>query len=204
MKKKLHELTREEYETLYRSGMMGEFYPDASGCYEKDVVERKHKIDFVKKYKDYAIPGDFVKVPYANTPNGSLVYFELSRKEYEEIATELAEERMNVIGQNGNDGEHYRDWKEEYQESLSDDYMNVNNLDGFNLGTYQRAVKDNVIDIYDILELYKVYNPATAHAIKKLLMPGQRGNKGVIQDLEEAKQSITRAIELEKSYHEEV
>lgn len=155
MKKRLHEMTRHEYETLYRSGFMGEFYPDASGCYEKDVEEYN-------------------------------------------------EQRMNVIGQNGNDGEHYRDWKEEYQENLSDDYMNVNNLDGFNLGTYQRAVKDKVIDIYDILELYKVYNPATAHAIKKLLMPGQRGNKGVIQDLEEAKQSITRAIELEKSYHEEV
>lgn len=137
MKKKLHELTKEEYEALYRSGMMGEFYPDASGCYEKDVEEYN-------------------------------------------------EQRMNIIGLNGPTGEHY----------------NINELDGFNLGTYQRAVKDKVIDIYDILELYKVYNPATAHAIKKLLMPGQRGNKGVIQDLEEAKQSITRAIELEKSYHD--
>lgn len=152
MKKKLHELTREEYETLYRSGMMGEFYPEASGCYEKDVEEYN-------------------------------------------------EERINVIGQNGNDGLVYT------YEGLMDGLAqwqakNVNELDGFNLGTYQRAVKDKVIDIYDILELYKVYNPATAHAIKKLLMPGQRGIKGVIQDLEEAKQSITRAIELEKSYHD--
>ena len=183
MKKKLHELTREEYETLYRSGFMGEFYPDASGCYEKDVEE-------------------------------------------------YIEERMNVIGQNGNDGEHYFEkieemfrkdireafelrkereaiWgkglMEEMDTLIKNSYkIDANNLDGFNLGTYQRAVKDKVIDIYDILELYKVYNPATAHAIKKLLMPGKRGNKGVIQDLEEAKQSITRAIELEKSYHEGV
>lgn len=170
MKKKLHELTREEYDTVYRSGMMGEFYPDASGCYEKDVEEYN-------------------------------------------------EQRMNVIGQNGNDGLVYttgpsiefknkrglfNELMEGFEYLEKERMENVNNLDGFNLGTYQRAVKDKVIDIYDILELYKVYNPATAHAIKKLLMPGQRGNKGVIQDLEEAKQSITRAIELEKSYHEGV
>jgi hypothetical protein len=38
--------------------------------------------------------------------------------------------------------------------------------------------------------------PATAHAIKKLLMAGERGHKDKVQDLKEAKQSIERAIEL--------
>jgi hypothetical protein len=36
-----------------------------------------------------------------------------------------------------------------------------------------------------------------AHAIKKMLAPGQRGAKDTIQDMKEAIQSIERAIELE-------
>jgi hypothetical protein len=53
------------------------------------------------------------------------------------------------------------------------------------------------IDVYDILTAWNVTNPATAHAIKKLLMPGARGHKSAEQDLQEAAQSIVRAIELE-------
>ncbi len=52
------------------------------------------------------------------------------------------------------------------------------------------------IDIYDVLKAYEVRCPAMQHAIKKLLMPGQRGHKSLIDDLHEAKQSIDRAIAL--------
>lgn len=53
------------------------------------------------------------------------------------------------------------------------------------------------VDVYDVLKAFNVTNPATQHAIKKLLMPGERGHKGKVQDLTEARQSIDRAIELE-------
>ena len=63
---------------------------------------------------------------------------------------------------------------------------------------YQRECKGVFIDVYDVLKAFYVRNPATAHAIKKLLAAGQRGHKDIIQDLEEAKASISRAVELEK------
>ena len=62
---------------------------------------------------------------------------------------------------------------------------------------YTRQIKGVDVDVYDILVAFNVINPATAHAIKKLMMPGERGQKDVITDLEEAKASIERAIELE-------
>lgn len=63
---------------------------------------------------------------------------------------------------------------------------------------YQREIKPNVfVDVYDVLLAFNVTNPATQHAIKKLLAPGRRGVKSADQDLKEAMQSIERAIELE-------
>lgn len=53
------------------------------------------------------------------------------------------------------------------------------------------------IDVYDVLKAFGICNPATQHAIKKLLGNGSRGHKDLITDLEEARWSITRAIELE-------
>lgn len=55
-----------------------------------------------------------------------------------------------------------------------------------------------IIDVYDVLKAFNVTNPATQHAIKKLLASGQRGYKDTQQDLDEAIQSIQRAKELEE------
>lgn len=52
------------------------------------------------------------------------------------------------------------------------------------------------IDIYKILELFGVSSHAVGHAVKKLLMPGQRGSKGYRQDIEEAIASLTRELSL--------
>lgn len=62
---------------------------------------------------------------------------------------------------------------------------------------YMRKVPKLEIDVYDVLTAWNVTNPAVQHAIKKLLQPGQRGHKSLVQDLEEAALSIKRAIELE-------
>jgi len=64
------------------------------------------------------------------------------------------------------------------------------------MGKYTRTVKGVEIDVYDVLAAWEVSNPAIQHAIKKLLQPGQRGNKSEIQDLKEALMSIERGIEL--------
>ena len=53
-----------------------------------------------------------------------------------------------------------------------------------------------IIDVYSVLLAFDVRCPATQHAIKKLLMAGQRGHKDAKTDLEEAKHAIDRAIEL--------
>ena len=66
------------------------------------------------------------------------------------------------------------------------------------INKYKREINGTSIDVYDVLKAFNVTNPATAHAVKKLLASGQRGYKDVVQDLEEAKDSITRAVELER------
>ena len=62
---------------------------------------------------------------------------------------------------------------------------------------YSRRIGREIVDVYDVLMAFNVTNPATQHAIKKLLMPGNRGHKDKLTDLKEAYQSIARAIELE-------
>ena len=62
---------------------------------------------------------------------------------------------------------------------------------------YKRKVPKTEIDVYDILKAFNVVNPATQHAIKKLLCAGDRGYKDKVQDLKEAFASIERAIELD-------
>ena len=51
-------------------------------------------------------------------------------------------------------------------------------------------------DVYSVLAAFGVKCPARQHAIKKLLMPGQRGAKGELQDLDEALVSVSRAIDM--------
>ena len=62
---------------------------------------------------------------------------------------------------------------------------------------YQRKIKGVVIDVYDVLVAFGVKNPAIAHAVKKMLMPGQCGHKDKATDIEEAIASLHRALELE-------
>ena len=54
------------------------------------------------------------------------------------------------------------------------------------------------VDVYDILRAFNVTDPAIQHAVKKLLCTGIRGHKDSRQDLEEAVQSIERALDVVK------
>jgi len=55
------------------------------------------------------------------------------------------------------------------------------------------------VDVYDVLRAFNVTDPAIQHAIKKLLCTGIRGHKDSRQDLEEAVQSIERALDVVKT-----
>jgi len=54
------------------------------------------------------------------------------------------------------------------------------------------------VDVYRTCDLYKVDDPsgATQHAIKKLLLPGGRGVKDRMKDLQEARDTLDRKIEM--------
>jgi len=64
------------------------------------------------------------------------------------------------------------------------------------ISKYHVDCKGVNIDVYDVLKAFDVVNPATQHAIKKLLKGGERGFKDVNKDYQEAIDSILRAIEL--------
>lgn len=61
------------------------------------------------------------------------------------------------------------------------------------------------VDVYCISEAFPLTlasegaKEAVLHARKKLLAPGQRGTKSAIQDIREARDSLTRAIEIEEA-----
>lgn len=54
------------------------------------------------------------------------------------------------------------------------------------------------VDVYAVLEAFGVTCPAVQHALKKLLCAGIRGKGDHIQDLTEARDSVTRAIEMQR------
>lgn len=61
---------------------------------------------------------------------------------------------------------------------------------------YDREIVPGLwVDVYDVLDAFTVTRSAVAHAVKKLLAPGQRGVKDELVDLEEARDSITRAVQ---------
>lgn len=62
---------------------------------------------------------------------------------------------------------------------------------------YHRQVPTTTIDVYRVLWAFKVDDPCISHAIKKLLLPGERGGgKSEAQDIDEAIKSLRRWIEM--------
>ena len=145
------------------------------------------KIDCAEGF--YKLEGNILL--FARAGYGTWTGYGLTRSRMMPHAIELPEEevkpeikpdsRINIIGQNGNDGEHYEELER-------------------NKSKYHREIKSGVfVDVYNVLMAFGVTNPAMQHALKKMLAPGQRGVKDTIQDMKEAIQSIERAIELEQA-----
>jgi hypothetical protein len=95
------------------------------------------------------------------------------------------EQRIDIVGTNGGDGMHY----DEQREAQSAQKVKAKSK-------YHRVIKGVEIDVYDVLKVYGVTCPAIAHAIKKLLLPGERHAKTWEQDINEAIASLERAREL--------
>lgn len=62
---------------------------------------------------------------------------------------------------------------------------------------YNREIKPGVfVDVYDVLQAFKVTNPALQHLVKKALAVGKRGHKDVNEDYQDIIDSAVRAKEL--------
>lgn len=61
---------------------------------------------------------------------------------------------------------------------------------------YFKHIPWKYIDIYRVLEVFGVTDNAIGHALKKLLVPGLRGNKPTKQDVIEARDTLNRRIEM--------
>ena len=52
------------------------------------------------------------------------------------------------------------------------------------------------VDVYRVLDAFGVSDPATQHAIKKMLCAGLRGHKDYLTDFDDAIESLQKAKEL--------
>lgn len=53
------------------------------------------------------------------------------------------------------------------------------------------------IDVYRVIDLFGVTHPALQHALKKVLCAGGRGQKDWVKDVQEAIDSLNRALEMQ-------
>ncbi len=68
---------------------------------------------------------------------------------------------------------------------------------------YFKACPFEMIDVYRVLDLFKVTDPCLAHAVKKLLVPGGRSaGKSDRQDVQEAVATLTRWLEMQNENNE--
>jgi hypothetical protein len=123
-----------------------------------------------------------------------------------------AERRMDTIGQNGNTAEHYdapplklHSEEEKMQKIISDlkvaeHYKEPPVREKY--GAYQKDVRHlDTIDVYETHRLFNVEDTSGCiqHASKKLLLSGVRtGNKTKLQDIEEARDTLNRWLEMER------
>lgn len=66
-----------------------------------------------------------------------------------------------------------------------------------------QVTDEGQVDVYAVLDAFAVTCPARQHAIKKLLCSGLRGKGSEIQDLIEARDAVTRAMQMQKNREEE-
>jgi len=62
---------------------------------------------------------------------------------------------------------------------------------------YKKDVKHlDYIDVYRIIDLYELHDPCFQHALKKILVPGARGHKDLINDINDIIDTMQRKLEM--------
>lgn len=62
---------------------------------------------------------------------------------------------------------------------------------------YKRDVsKLDYIDVYRIIDLYQLNDPCFQHALKKILVPGERGHKDLKKDIQDIIDTMQRKLEM--------
>lgn len=82
--------------------------------------------------------------------------------------------------------------------------MNFNRENKYNREIFGLDGTVATVDVYRVLDAFHVADPATQHAIKKLLCLGLRGHKDYLTDLNDSIDSLQKAKELygQKMIHE--
>lgn len=107
------------------------------------------------------------------------------------------------------DGFERRDWKESlinletHDYKISDgilikmDKASINDQQETKHAHYKKDVKHlNYIDVYRIIDLYELHDPCFQHALKKILVPGARGHKDLINDINDIIDTMQRKLEM--------
>lgn len=68
---------------------------------------------------------------------------------------------------------------------------------------YHKPCPYDYIDVYRVLDLWKVTDPCIQHAIKKLLVAGDRGYKDMNKDVGEAIATLTRYQQMRAEENEQ-
>ena len=97
-------------------------------------------------------------------------------------------------------------WQRSGTEPLSDQCVGIEEvrqstikvtIDELKHRVYKKDVSHlKIVDVYRVLELFDVKSHAVGHAIKKLLLSGDRGAKDEAQDIQEAIDSLVRYQEM--------
>lgn len=92
-------------------------------------------------------------------------------------------------------------WEPPVNETNTEDLFNLLNNKKEDV-KYQHYFKDvsklTHVDVYRVLSLWEVQDPCIQHAIKKLLVAGNRGYKDLEKDIQEAIYSLERWKEMQK------
>jgi hypothetical protein len=87
------------------------------------------------------------------------------------------------------------------RDSVASHFSSANgefNVSGLKYLREMRCLVDGRADVYAVLEAFAVTCPARQHAVKKLLCSGIRGKGDALQDLQEARDAIDRAIQMQQ------
>lgn len=114
--------------------------------------------------------------------------------------TKQSYSRMDIVGQNGNDGQHYEDRvaRPEDLGKPNEPVMSARPTMADLYPAYHKDVRHlETVDVYRVHRLFKVFDPELHHASKKILLCGVRtGGKPARQEIVEARDTLNRWLEI--------